>query len=112
MPFLLLQLSLKLKLDSLQELQKLPNHVEVLEKVLLDSAAESFTSELHVSCELMFVAIRVYISLKLDVTATCYSLVFICVRYNVNFELYRSTSNSSLCRLTVCDKNVSVLHTD
>ena len=46
---LLLQLKLQAKLDSLEKLDTIPHHVEVLEKVLLDSAMEAFTSELHVS---------------------------------------------------------------
>ena len=46
-------MKLEYKLDSLEKLQKIPNHLEVLEKVLLDSAVEAFTSDLHVSCELM-----------------------------------------------------------
>ena len=49
--YFLLQLKLGDKLASLEELQAIPDHVEVLEKVLLDSAMEAFTSELHVSCK-------------------------------------------------------------
>ena len=42
-------MTLQAKLDSLDKLDKIPQHVEVLEKVLLDSAMEAVTSDLHVS---------------------------------------------------------------
>ena len=45
----MLQLALQAKFDSLEKLEKIPRHVEVLEKILLDSAMEAFNSELHVS---------------------------------------------------------------
>ena len=40
------------KLDSLLDLQRTPNHLELLEKILLDSATESFSTDLGVSFEL------------------------------------------------------------
>ena len=43
-----LQLQLKDKLDSLVKLQEIPNHLELLEKVLLDSAMETFSTGLRV----------------------------------------------------------------
>ena len=48
-----LQLQLKGKLDSLVKLQEIPKHLELLEKVLLDSAMETFSTGLRVSCEHM-----------------------------------------------------------
>lgn len=46
------QLPLKNKLDSLVKLQEIPNHLELLEKVLLDSAMKSFSTDLKVRFEL------------------------------------------------------------
>ena len=43
-----LQLQLKGKLDSLVKLQEIPNHLELLEKVLLDSAMKTFSTSLKV----------------------------------------------------------------
>lgn len=42
------QLPLTDKLDSLVKLQEIPNHLELLEKVLLDSAMETFSTALKV----------------------------------------------------------------
>ena len=38
------QLRLREKLDSLEKLQDIPNHLELLEKILLDSAMETFSA--------------------------------------------------------------------
>ena len=39
------------KLDSLLDLQRTPDHLELLEKILLDSATETFSTALGVSFE-------------------------------------------------------------
>ena len=60
---LLLQIALQAKFDSLEKLEEIPHHVEVLEKILLDSAMEAFNSELHVSLSqhaIRFVLVPLY----------------------------------------------------
>jgi len=42
---------LKGKLDSLVKLQEIPNHLELLEKMLLDSAMKTFSTGLKVIWE-------------------------------------------------------------
>ena len=46
-----MQLHWKGKLNSLTKLQEIPNRLELLEEVLLDSAVETFTTGLQVNYE-------------------------------------------------------------
>lgn len=56
-----LQLLFPDKINSLEKLQEISNHVELLDKVLLDSAMETFSTGLRVCFEQMGVYVCMFI---------------------------------------------------